>query len=359
MACFLVFITCQSDLKEEVGYIRNQYKSLIEASCDDLQSIVQKAESLKKNIQLFQLDFPGTRYASEMDGYLVSVDNDLLDILQRCLSQQVSDLDNSRFNSYTEAIEIYDDKIELIETLKNSYQLVANSDAMKNILVELKTRRSSLEQENRYYHVLTGNYQRSYSLSDADMEISEINEFLKQFPSSIMKVNLVSRIDTLNFTRFQLISDQPVSSVLELNGILSECENIREKISIPAYQDFISQRMEEIEGRRAEVFEAELEKAEEELFDLMLNKAKNYSDDHVHDICQNVVSGFMEEENKREYVGRTIYQNMFHLQTKGGFACQSLYKTIIKVSGELSGDPQSGVSGEVTGVELVSDREID
>jgi hypothetical protein len=347
---------CGSDEKEALSQLQSEFSAFVRLECGSKIYIAQEARLLQNKLDLFITKYPKGSNRSAVEDMSFRLKDIEIEKRSDCLLTRIRSFDREKHESYADALQELDKLSEEAEKLSMSNKVSAS--AITNAINTLREKRDALNWERRAYSTLISSYKNQYTVSEADDEIEYIEDFLNEYENCLMKDNLLDRIEQLKFTKFRIKTNTQPSSVRELNDLIEECKAFAADIKKTEYRSDINEKIFQLNQARESILREEKNRAMIRLEDLMTEAAKRYNREVVHSFCQDVAGVSIQQSDKNEYPNRTRITRVYNMQTKGGFLCGTIYRTIIRVTADVFVDLKSGVSMQINSVELLSDIPI-
>jgi len=325
---------------------------------DQLSSVSQNPENIEElfrkyralNNELLTISSSNYYWLKVKASSLRTVISDKLKTMQeevdyrKLLTKHSANLASAK--SYDELIKLSQDMLSDINAYKKDYPQARWP--VDNLATEIQTSISSVYAEKIKYTQIEPLFtKKSYSFSDAESAIVEIDSFIKTYPTSIMKEVIAKERDNMEHIKMQVKLNADFTSLSQLNGAVSASRSYLKNIRSEFLKQDGEKRINEALAKKKDVLAKEINIST----DAFLNSMKEAATDAAkgrHTVCGSSDDPTSVEAERRNNVGNRleIYRE-YKITTHGDLFCGATYILGVSVDGSLTVDENTGVSYSV------------
>ncbi len=346
---FFILITligCSNSEKQNYKELKAEYLEVISNNnIKSVQDLVDDEKHIKRLIEKFNTDYPKSKYSSELEFTKSDLEIKIRKKGFTLIKNKISDFNNKKFDEYNDVKENIQILLSEVSYYLNKFPSSPYIYETKEIKKELSERESSLIFEEQSYNNIYNNFKSRYTFSEADTEISNIYSFIEQYPKTIKKASLKSRIEDLQFIKCKLLSKTEINTINELNEVIRKITNYKDKVGTYNISN-VEVFLEKLENKRKSIYSNELSIARYYLENNMNSEAHStaYS---CHNIC-----GFKGSSGNNpdvyKYTDNSDHKKYGYIyKMQGGAFCSSVYEVKVVVEAVISGNKNIGVIKEV------------
>lgn len=330
--------SCNNEAQTNFEQIQTEFQSLNFNSPDAVDFFIDKIDNHLNR-------FPDYDRNSE----LIQIKKKLNDKIEQAIFEEIK----GRFQeSYSQKYQGYDEAIEKFNQLKtvlNDFiehtSNTDNSSTARNYIDQLNTSLNSINNEKQaYYNAVNSN------------NVYEIEEFLSNFPNSVMRGSLLDKIDEIYFSEFTSSISMSVNTIPDVNKNVSIAKDYLQKIKNLEAKSQVSEIISNLENQRRPILETELN---DKLQDLIIRMEREARDRAEQKRPTYTVEMCVPRGSNPEIVGySSSFERVYQVNMKGAFLGIDKRELEVSVSGRITGDLNSGVTISITGARVISDVKL-
>ncbi len=335
----------EQELVELIPYII--YHSLTkEVSKINENSNIEAIDDIIKKISEFLNEYNTVDDFISLKGELNRVEKLRDIVVYNHIIKLTTEIANKKdYSSYDEKISAY---VNLIELYNSNSTLQIDSirlSKFSNYLNWCLAEKSNIENEYNKYIDLKYN-----------PTVALVNDFLEQYPHSIMRDELVGMLDDLLLTEFLTTASHTFTSIDDINSAMNDAKSCIKKLSKNEYKLQIQEYITNIEAQRRNVLELELSDKLQYLISEMGDAARAKAK-RAH-TTYNVTTCSPRGSQPEVFGYSSTFERVYQVNMKGAFLGWDKRELTIVVTGKISGNVNYGVSYSVTGTRIDSDRKF-
>lgn len=339
LLALLFLYSCNSEAKKSYEQLSSEVNALSgEMSISTLEELVSKIDN---HIGRFP-DFEENSLLEESKkGILSIIENKVYEQLV----DNVNQLQYSSFQDYESAIQGYNSAKQSLTEYLNRATNQDNIANAQNLINQIDNQLSSISlEQNDFYSAVNSN------------SVYTIEEFLSNYPNSVMRNSLYGKIDEIYYSEFLNDFISNPSTINELNNSSNKAKSYLSKFRSVEAKSKINELIVGLESQRRSILDSELSDNLQVLIERMEEAAKQRAE-RAHSTY--TVEMCSARGSIPEVVGNSsTFERVYQVNLKGAFFGIDKREMMIAVSGRIKGDLQNGVTITITGSRVESDKKL-
>jgi len=355
---FIVFLSaCQSEEEKAYDEIKNMYLNFMESD-SKYTTLVFDKEKLDGIINNYITEFPNSDHTTELRSFKTNLPNIIYPKAVAEANKKANKFYQKKFYDYDTYKKQLKTVINFVNKIRTDFPNRTTSN-LEQIYKKLTVINNNILIEETEFINIKRRYKPRYTNSEADEEIENINNFLSRYPETIKKLELDNRKMNLEYVKFKNDAKRSPANIVELNNLIDKIKEYPAKINPTCSECFdkIQLRIKELENKREDIYQMEYQNKITILFNKMENEAIGIARKR-HDICGFASDSYSTIKNKESYGTKEIYRYEYIFRMKGGFFCNSRYKTKAKITGVIEGNKDKGVTYYIDSANLIGDSKL-
>jgi len=339
-AALLLFSSCENKAKTSFNQVSQEITAagFTDLNIDQLQRFVNK-------IDTHLSEYPSYEKNAELSSLKETLISKIDDLVYNEVSNKIKLIENESFEDYDQASNAYSSVKQALQEYIDHGNNKQNIENAKQIIEKIDEQLNNINTEQSdFYAVVASN------------DAASIEDFLSKYPNSVMSNTLLEKIDQIYYSEFISEINSSPNSIYELNNNVSKAKSYLTKFRSVEAKNKIGELIANMESQRRTILDSELSDGLQDLIERMEDAARQKAEDTRPTYNVEMCSA---RGSNPEVVGNSsIVERIYQVNMKGAFMGWDKRELMIRVTGRIKGDIQNGVSINITGTRIETDKKL-
>ncbi len=362
-------------IRNALKYKLKKLKNKTPKSSRSLKSSFEKLDThaylILKSESLFKVVFEGYKnltfrnisYYNNLISDLNSIRNSISEELKvvelEIIASDIDFLKDSKdYNDYfAKAVKIEND----LEIFQAKHDLIDKS-RLDEVTEKLEIDKNLRSKEYKEYKLLVSNLRKSYGTSVLNTyymneDINAILNYLNRFQKSLIKPELIQKIDEIILAKAYSKFDGNPKTIYELNHTLDEVNGELERLNDKSKGYDIRKKLTSLERRRNSIYENEYSDLIMSFGSRMKEASKSFISDELGRkgiiVSSTDYIGEISQQDVRKFDDKLIISQIFESRVSTGLFGSTSRVVRVKVHGEIKGNSRYGASYSISNFDLM------